>query len=752
MKLAAPAALLCTALLALPAAMAETSFTEDNQRVPAAPTAQIFEASCDLEIDLRGVLAEVAVRQRIVNPGPDEMAATYEFDLPKGATITGLSLRGDGPAETAITIPGTFSTVDVSTRAVLGADPALLTALGPDASAQYRLRLQPIAPNHEVLVTTRYSMIGEIRSSAIRVVLPGRAASGKLTACRGVVRASAGPGAKVAGIRIGQTAIARSTAAFVLDATDVVIDANLAFAGKEPVMWTQTQALADGWAATLVTVAAPSIKTTTVQARRALFVIDGSRSMELVGKQHVSQVIGTIASALPANVELEGIVYDRVAERVFKTWKPDSAATVAELQSAVTRHVPQNGSSITSAFELAHAAITDGARAQTMVIVISDGVLGEISGQDLIRALDLKTSTVDVIAVVLDPGKTESPGAAVLRSPVNLYGGSLVEISVEEIDDALQVVDEWLRPSWLELALGDLRIPASLRAGSGFTRTVIHRGSLSKLALTGHGDAALKVASRPGPSAQVATVALAEIREDASAFSTQPDPDLDERSRAERVLTHALAAHPYVRERLAYAVLTTQGKIARNRIAMVKGGGPYERITSVDDPNDGGAGSTVRAPIARPQPSAIAKLTLERLFRDQLQPKAYACYQRALGTDPKLAGTVLFELHLGRGEITLVNLTGPGGPSFESCLKDAAYGLALPFPDFAVNADDQTLAHYPLTFSVSEAKPAIILGDADSASPLDIDAIQGGVPVKVRGMAYPNASTPLGNLRPGKQP
>lgn len=105
MKLAAPAALLCTALLALPAAMAETSFTEDNQRVPAAPTAQIFEASCDLEIDLRGVLAEVAVRQRIVNPGPDEMAATYEFDLPKGATITGLSLRGDGPAETAITIP-----------------------------------------------------------------------------------------------------------------------------------------------------------------------------------------------------------------------------------------------------------------------------------------------------------------------------------------------------------------------------------------------------------------------------------------------------------------------------------------------------------------------------------------------------------------------------------------------------------------------------------------------------------------------
>ena len=140
-------------------------------------------------------------------------------------------------------------------------------------------------------------------------------------------------------------------------------------------------------------------------------------------------------------------------------------------------------------------------------------------------------------------------------------------------------------------------------------------------------------------------------------------------------------------------------------------------------------------------PSAISKLTLERLFRDQLQPKAFSCYQRALGTDTKLSGTVLFELRMGRGEVTQVTLTGIVSQSFERCLEEAAYGLTVPFPDFAKNADDQTVAHYPLTFNVNEAKPVIILGDADSSSPIDIDAVQGGVPVDVRA----NAAPPLGD-------
>ena len=739
MKLVASTALLCSAALA----HAETAFTEDNGGAPA-PTRQLFEASCDLTVDLRGAVAQVEVRQRIVNPGPDAMAATYEFDLPTGAAITAFSLRGGAGVETGLAIPGSFNSVDASDRPVLGPDPALLTRQAPDATAQYAVRLQPIAADHEVTLITKFTMVGEVHAGAIRLVLPGRSNIGKLTACRGTVRATPGPGTTLAGITIGKAVTAKATATFVLDDRAVEIDANLSFAGKEPVVWTQTQPIIDGWSATVVTVAAPPVRTTSTQTRRALFVIDGSRSMELVGRGNVSKVVGKIASALPAGVELEGIIYDRTAQRVFKSWKPESTQTVAELISAVQKHVPQNGSTLTSAFELAHTAITDGARAQTMVIVISDGVLGEVTGTDLIKALDLKTSTVDVLAVVLDPGRTSAPDADVLRAPVNLYGGSFVELAADNIDTSLLVVDDWLRPSWLELAMGDLAIPATVRAGSGFSRTIIHPGRPSKLSLTGHGDLPFSIAPRAAPSVPVAALALATVGDGDTPLSADPDPDETERARANRLLKKALAAHPFVRDGLSFAVLSTQGKVARNRIAMVKGGGPYERVTAVPDPGQRATSfsSNVKVPVP-PKPTAIAKITLERLFRDQLQPKAFACYQRALARSPRLSGTILFALRLGRGEVTQVHLTGTTDQSFEDCLRDAAFALVVPFPDFTVNADDQTLANYPLTFNLSEAKPVIILGDADSTSPLDIDSIQGGVP---------NSATPLGNMRPGKNP
>src|SRR5690606_5578281 len=122
--------------------------------------------------------------------------------------------------------------------------------------------------------------------------------------------------------------------------------------------------------------------------------------------------------------------------------------------------------------------------------------------------------------------------------------------------------------------------------------------------------------------------------------------------------------------------------------------GRYERVIAFDDPKPSLAAA---APGPAAGPSAIALPTLERLFRDQLQPRAYACYQRALGRNAKLAGTVYFQLRMGRGEVTEVTLTGIGDPPLEACLLDAAYRLTPPLPDFSVNADDQTIANYPLT-------------------------------------------------------
>ena len=740
MKLAATALALITSSAVV---RADTTFDEYSDVVRRRPAEVLREASCDLDVELRGAVATVEQRHRVVNRGADPLALSYEFDLPAGATLTGFALQADGAAEAAVAVPGTFNTVNVAARTVLGADPAVLVALPSGSASQYAVRLQPIAPDHEATITLRYTMLAQVRGGALRVVFPARPA--QLAVCRGMLRAVAGPGTTIQGIRVaGKDAAVKGIAPFTLDASDVAIDVDLAFTGKAPVVWTQTEPLVDGWNATLVTVAAPMLRATADSPRRALFVIDGSRSMELVGRHNVAKVLRTIGGMLPVGTEIDAIVYDRSATRVLGAWKPATPETLASIEGALARRAAVNGSDLALAFQLAHDALADAARGSTLVIVISDGVLGDVDGRALTRALDAKTSTVDMLAVVLDPSRTRSPGAGAIASPVNLYGGSFAEVDVDELDGALGVVDEWLRPSWLELRLGGVEVSEPVRSGSGFTRTVIHRGPAGKFVLTGHGDAPIRIVPRVAPAAPVATLALAAAT--AEDFTGLAEPTDDDRDRAAKLRDRASARAPFASEHQAFAILTSVGKVARDRRSMIKGGGPYERLVTFEDPPERPGTSTTAA--TRPAASAIAKITLERMFRDQLQPRAYACYQRALGTSPKLAGTVTFDLRMGRGEITEVMLSGFGDPQLDGCLLDAAYAMQLPLPDFTINADDQTVARYPLTFNVADSRPMVVLGDADSSSPLDIDAIQGGVPVRAKKVKV-DPSTPLGGLRPG---
>lgn len=746
MKLAALAAVLAVSTVT---ARAETGFDEYSETISRRPTQQLVEAACDLDIQVRGAVATFEARHRIQNPGPGALASSYHFDLPRGATLTGFSLRADAGTEQALAVPGAITVVDADARPVFGIDPAFVEALPEGSPSQYVLRLQPLNEEREVTITLRYTALAEIRAGALRLVIPGRPTTGKLAGCRGSIRAVGGPGATVGVVRVGGTeAGTHGAASFTIDTKPVVIAADLVFAGREPVLWTQTEALSDGWSATVVTVAAPLVRAAPPRLRRALFVIDGSRSMELVGRHNTTQVIRKIAAALPANTAIDAIIYDRTAKRVLGAWKTSDAQALATIERELTTRAASNGSDLAGAFRLAHTAIDDGSRDTTMVIVISDGVLGDVDGQALTSALDGKAATIDVLAIVLDPASTQSPGAAALRTPVNLHGGAFVEVNVSELDGALDAVEEWLRPAWLELALGPVTIPPTVRAGSGFTRSLLHRGTAPKLVLTGHGESPITISPRSAPRAPIATLVLADPTM-VDGFVVAPDPNDADLQRGAKTRARALAQHPYARTGLAFALLSMTGKVAKSRLAVVKGGGPYERIVDVFDPPE--PLLVTQGVSTQPQPSAIARITLERLFRDQLQPKAYACYQRALGLAPKLAGTVHFDFRLGRGEVTSVGVVGLGDARLDACLLDAAYQLTLPLPDFTVNADDQTIARYPLTFAVSESRPQVVLGDADSTSPLDIDAIQGGVPGK-RGPIKVDTKSPLGGMRPSKTP
>ena len=87
--LGAAVALLC----AVSQAAAETSLDH---------TDQLFEAACDIDVDLRGAVAQVEIRQRMANPGPAE-AASYSFDLPRGATQIAIAVESAHPRTVHLT-------------------------------------------------------------------------------------------------------------------------------------------------------------------------------------------------------------------------------------------------------------------------------------------------------------------------------------------------------------------------------------------------------------------------------------------------------------------------------------------------------------------------------------------------------------------------------------------------------------------------------------------------------------------------
>src|SRR5512141_588497 len=59
------------------------------------PAAQLVEASCDVQVELRGAIAEVEVRERFVNRGPTAVAGALELALPPGARMIDVAVKDE---------------------------------------------------------------------------------------------------------------------------------------------------------------------------------------------------------------------------------------------------------------------------------------------------------------------------------------------------------------------------------------------------------------------------------------------------------------------------------------------------------------------------------------------------------------------------------------------------------------------------------------------------------------------------------
>jgi hypothetical protein len=664
--------------------------------VALASPARAEVTGCELSVELRGAVVDGWLTERVTNPTNID-----EVTLPVGAQL--IDVRAG--AARAVSVTSAYAQEPASDA--VGADPAIATAMLPDdlGRARFRVILSPIEPGHEVPLALHWTALADIRGGALHVTLPARP-------CHGSVRVTPGPGATLAKLMVDGR---ETRGAFDIAEQDVEVVAQLAYA--RPVVWTQTERLGDGLAARVTTLAAPPGRAP--GARRVLLLIDGSRSMKLVGEPAVAAVVRAIGAALPAKAEIEGVIFDRTPARILGEWRPADAATLGRIEEAVRTHAAANGSDAAGALTLAHNLIAD-ARGEAMIVVISDGVFGGVPDDALVKALAASELAADVYTIALDRGVLHAQNTGAIEATVAHYGGSFVEVPADQLDTALGEIDSWLRPS---AEVGGRR----LVAGTGVTDVAIVKGTVR------------------GTPAPVAQVALAR----ASAFDILGEGASDAAiAQTEELLARARRRHPMADADHALAVLTTHGTVARARHDAVAGGGPFARTVVVADP--------VFPPevrVVQPQTvvaSAIDHDILDNLFKLELQPKAYVCYQKAIARNTALAGTVVFHLELGRGEVTRATVDGLHDAAFDACLLDAAYAIAPPMPDPSYNLDDRTLANYPLTFAIRAQRPLVIPGDADSSTPLDIDAIQGGPPP--RHVEAGDTSTPLGNLRPSRSP
>ena len=64
---------------------------EWNESTRLQPASQLELGACTLGVTLRGAIADFDLRQTIQNPGPGELAAAYELELPAAAVMIGAS-------------------------------------------------------------------------------------------------------------------------------------------------------------------------------------------------------------------------------------------------------------------------------------------------------------------------------------------------------------------------------------------------------------------------------------------------------------------------------------------------------------------------------------------------------------------------------------------------------------------------------------------------------------------------------------
>jgi hypothetical protein len=717
---------------------------------------EIVEAGYQLDIDVRGLVATVEARQTLLNTGPADSEAIYTFELPAEAIVTGLSVTPHaGATETGVVVAAEAAVTVAPDHSVVAAVPDLgllrIIAEGetatrdkPGETSTYELRLYPVSAGRTLTAAVRWVMPVAVDGGRLLLRLPGRGAAANLSRETGHVRFRAVPAIRgyldvhADGKRLAARAGAGRLPFASSRSGDLRVEATVQVAGAAPVAWADTIAVDAGRGVVALSALSPRVlRADPLADRQILVVVDTSRSVDKAGLDAAARAVDAILAAAAPSATIEGVLFDRTARRVLGGWQP--AAARGELVAAIRAATPGNGSDLVAALDLAGAVLAGGQKdAPTLVVVVTDGVLpADVDAELLRQHLPASPRTVDLGAVVIVPDAAAVPDVrwSALGQLAAHFGGRALPLRPAEIDQrAATLATELHEPDPLTIdgveadgaTVGPIDVPEVLAPGGGWVALAAYRGGKPRAIRLAarRGSDPIAIAARPAADG-AATLALAAASPHAIAGRGDADAD------AGLVATVTQALRDVRRQRgvvgpTSSLVALRRGPTTKPRLALIAAGGPFTRVPAPAELAPGHlfepfAPRSLAARSTAATSGSLPPDVVKSFLNQQLVPRARGCLARALAGGRAVSGTLRVELELTRGEMMAARIAAGSladavlGP----CVVDAAYDLVVPATAIGSEPDPIYLVRYPLRFETRGDQPITILGDADSAQPID---------------------------------
>ena len=756
--------LACAALYAAPASA--EAFLHNAWGEPV-----LNEARFVHNVAFQGTVARVASTQIIVNPGKSVEEAVYTFDLPIDAALTGCDIRlADGRTSSASVVDAKVALKPVPDPGAIKASPDLgllrmisreapqIAAQSPTATATYELRVFPIAAGRTATVEISWVVPLRYDDGRLSLRIPQRGDASNLVRAQVnlTLQAPASArsfstvhgGGKLLGKRISR---ARFTAA---PEADIVIEAIPDFGPRASRPLVSFAAIpirgssGSKMGAVGISVLAPKPqRKSRLSYERAVLLVDVSRSLGAEGLAAASRIADGLLGSLPAQAEVELVLFDRQARRVFGKFEKNSGQTRKQVVRALRPGNLQNGSDLGSALSLASRMMTAepladkpdegmerGVRAATLVAIISDGMTplsltgrgaADQIGEDMLRE-------IEILSIFLVPDSAPVPDTTRGAMAELAYEtpGRAIAVRFSEADTrARNLSAEINRPAPLldleleaaGVTIENIELPSRLEPGQGFTAVGFYHGAAPKklfLAVEQRNKPLKLMARRDlGLSRSGLALALASAREDN--FIAPPERLEDDSNaaydsstleEARRQLVRAANKARAVTRHSSMVALDARDRYAQDRLAGIKKWGPFvfQRLAPPPEREPGYklerfAERDPDAATNRDQSKPTGQLDrniIERLITTHVVPKARACYEKELRGNHKLRGSLTVVVEIARGEVQDASVVRStfGSGSIESCVADAAFTIQV--PRVALGDDQETVgvARYPLQF------------------------------------------------------